>query len=181
MCRAHCQLVVVFVCGVSYFSALNFLRMLVNDFVGGAFKTRFRCSGSPMQKRLIGMSQACLTYHRSTPVWFIWTLWHFEKIRFLHFFPWKKIRSFLAKLFFKNWSIKKANSVVVFSSWLSLWILGLNLRENVRWIAWVSYFSKKNFLWYPETSASLEYSTKLWNDFFQILFLMWLVFNAVLS
>ena len=160
---------------------MNFLRMLVNDFVGGAFKTRFRCSGSPMQKRLIGMSQACLTYHRSTPVWFIWTLWHFEKIRFLHFFPWKKIRSFLAKLFFKNWSIKKANSVVVFSSWLSLRILGLTLRENVRWIAWVSYFSKKKFSWYPETSAGLEYSTKLWNDFFQILLLMWLVFNAVLS
>ena len=124
---------------------LNFLRMLLNDFGASAFKTRFRCSGSPMQKRLIGMSQACLTYHRSTPVWFIWTLWHFEKIRFLHFFPWKKIRSFLAKLFFKTWSIKKANSVVVFSSWLSLWILGLTLRENVRWISWVSYFSKKKF------------------------------------
>ena len=47
---------------------LNILRMLVNDFVGGASQARFRCSGSPMQKRLIRMSQACLTYHRSTPV-----------------------------------------------------------------------------------------------------------------
>ena len=166
---------------ISLRATLNILRKLVNEHGPPAFKSRFRCSGSPMQKRLIGMTQACLTYHRSTPVWFIWTLWHFEKIRFLHFFPWKKIRSFLAKLFFKNWSIKKANSVVVFSSWLSLWILGLTLRENVHWIAWVSYFSKKKFSWYPETSASLEYSTKLWNDFFQILFLMWLVFNAILS
>ena len=28
---------------------MNFLRMLLNDFVGGAFKTRFRCSGSQIE------------------------------------------------------------------------------------------------------------------------------------
>ena len=118
-----------------FWSLKNLHRMFVSILTSVALKSSFRCSGSQMQKPSIRIVRGHRTYPKSTPVWFIWTLWHFEKIRFLHFFPWKKIRSFLAKLFFKNWSIKKANSVVVFSSWLSLWILGLNLRENVRWIA----------------------------------------------